>query len=120
VGLLYIYRQRHVINHKVFEKKHNINIAFKTSDTLGKNLTKAWQKSSDTDKYGMSGIYKLRCGTCAGVYVGQTGRRFRIRHKEHLNDIKYNSDKAGYSQHILNTQHEFSRHYSSRSFRSTP
>jgi hypothetical protein len=41
--------------------------------------------------------------------VGQTGRSFRIRHQEHLNDIKYNRDKTGYSQHILNTQHDFSK-----------
>jgi hypothetical protein len=44
-----------------------------------------------------------------GVYVGQTGRSFRIGHKEYLNDIKYNRDKTGYSQHILNTQHSFSK-----------
>jgi hypothetical protein len=55
-----------------------------------------------------SGICKLRCGTCAGA-VGQTGRSFCIRHKEHLNDIKYNRDKTGYSQHILNTLHEFAK-----------
>jgi hypothetical protein len=49
----------------------------------------------------------LRCG--AGVYVGQTGRSFRIRYKEHLNDINYNRDKTGYSKHTLNTQHGFSK-----------
>jgi hypothetical protein len=57
----------------------------------------------------MRGIYKLRCGMCSGVYIGQTGRSFRIRYKEHLNDAKCNRDKTGYSQHILNTQHEYSK-----------
>jgi hypothetical protein len=28
---------------------------------------------------------------------------------EHLNDIKYNRDKTGYLQLILNTQHDFSK-----------
>jgi hypothetical protein len=28
--------------------------------------------------------------------------------KEHINDVKYNKDKAGYWQHILSTQHDFS------------
>jgi hypothetical protein len=51
------------------------------------------------DKFGMSGIYKLRCGMCSGVYGGQTGSSFRIRYKEHLNDIKCNRDKTVYSQH---------------------
>jgi hypothetical protein len=59
--------------------------------------------------YDKCGIYKLCCGSCAGVYVGQMGRSFRIRFLEHLNDIKYNRDKTGYLQHILNTQHDFSK-----------
>jgi hypothetical protein len=72
----------------------------KTSNTLEKYVTKARRKSTDTDIYNKCGIYKLYSGSCVGVYVGQTGRSFIIRYKEHLN-IKCNRDKTGYSQRSI-------------------
>jgi hypothetical protein len=56
--------------------------------------------------YEKSGIYKLKCGSCPSSYTGQTGRNFKIKYKEHVNDIRCNRDKTGYSRHILNTGHE--------------
>jgi hypothetical protein len=41
---------------------------------------------------------------CGGAYIGQTGRKFRIRYKEH---IRNNRDNTGYSNHILNTGHTY-------------
>jgi hypothetical protein len=43
---------------------------------------------------------------CGGTYVGQTGRKFRVRYKEHVRDIKNNKENTGYSHHILNTGHK--------------
>jgi hypothetical protein len=37
--------------------------------------------------------------------IGQTGRPFNTRYKEHIRDIKNNSSKSGYSNPILNTGH---------------
>ena len=54
-----------------------------------------------------SGIYELTCGTCQGVYIGQTGRSISIRYKEHVRYIKNNNPQSGYALHILNTRHEF-------------
>jgi hypothetical protein len=39
--------------------------------------------------------------------VGQTGRTFRTRFKEHIHDIKNSRPHSKYAQHILNTGHEF-------------
>jgi hypothetical protein len=41
------------------------------------------------------------------VYIGQTGRNFITRFKEHIQDIRNNRTKTGYSQHITNTGHEY-------------
>jgi hypothetical protein len=42
---------------------------------------------------------------CKKVYIGQTGRTFNIRYKEHIRSIKYNREDSGYATHILNNAH---------------
>jgi hypothetical protein len=51
-------------------------------------------------------VYKIKCRICKSAYVGQTGRSFKVRFKEHISDIVHNRCKTGYSQHILNNGHE--------------
>jgi hypothetical protein len=58
------------------------------------------------DKYDRCGVYKLKCESCPKVYIGQTGRSFNVTFKEHISDIVHNTDKTGYSQHILKSGHE--------------
>jgi hypothetical protein len=80
-------------------KKYNINIAFKTNtntfNTLGKVLTKGLRKSNDSDAFEKCGVYKSKCGSCSGVYEGQTGRNFKTRFKKHISDIMHNREKPG-------------------------
>jgi hypothetical protein len=40
-------------------------------------------------------------------HIGQTGRTFSTRYKEHIHDIRSNNGKSGYSNHILNTGHAY-------------
>jgi hypothetical protein len=49
----------------------------------------------------------LKCNNCPFKYIGQTGRAFRTRFKEHIHDIKNNRCHSKYAQHILNTGHEY-------------
>jgi hypothetical protein len=44
--------------------------------------------------------------SCPMKYIGQTGRPFNTRYREHIRDIKNNS-KSRYSNHILNTGHSY-------------
>jgi hypothetical protein len=60
-----------------------------------------------TDKYNKSGIYQMKCMECPRRYVGQTGRNFSIRYKEHTHDIRSNNSNTGYSNHVLNTGHTY-------------
>jgi hypothetical protein len=41
------------------------------------------------------------------VYIGQTGRNFKTRFKEHIQDIRNNRTKTGYSQHVIITGHKY-------------
>jgi hypothetical protein len=65
-------------------KKFNINVAFKTRNTLAKWLRHKQSRSDDDngDKYDTCGIYKLKCRNCSSSYISQTGRSFKVRFKE--------------------------------------
>jgi hypothetical protein len=92
-------------------KTFNINVAFRTRNSLGKCL-KQKQKSLDVEnsgKYDACGIYKMKSRSCPSVYIGQTGRSFKFRFKDHISDILHNRNETGYSQHVLNFGHERAR-----------
>jgi hypothetical protein len=40
-------------------------------------------------------------------HVGQTGRTFNTRYKEHIYEIKSNNSNTGYSRRILDTGHTY-------------
>jgi hypothetical protein len=63
--------------------------------------------STYTHIFNNSGIYQLKCKDCTLKYVGQTGRTFRARSKEHLPAIKTNKPNSRYVQHILKTHHTY-------------
>jgi hypothetical protein len=65
---------------------------------------------TQTDKYNNSGIYQMKCLDCPlkySKYIGQTGITFNLRYKEHIQAIRSNCSKSGYSNHILNTGHTY-------------
>jgi hypothetical protein len=49
----------------------------------------------------------MKCLDCPLKYIGQTGRTFNLRYKEHNHAIRSNCSKSGYSNHILNTGHTY-------------
>jgi hypothetical protein len=40
-------------------------------------------------------------------HIGQTGRTFQTRYKEHTQAIRNNNGNSGYSNHILNAGHVY-------------
>jgi hypothetical protein len=78
-----------------------IKIAFHKQKTI-KNILKP---HTQTGKYKRIGIYQIKCLDCPLKYIGQTGRIFNIRYKEHIQAIRNNNSNSGYSNHILNTGH---------------
>jgi hypothetical protein len=43
----------------------------------------------------------LTCLTCYKKYVGQTGRPFHVRFREHYRDYKYVNNKPKFAQHVI-------------------
>ena len=52
-----------------------------------------------------SGVYKLKCEDCGICYVGQTGRRFKDRVKEHRRSFIYNDGKSCFADHLCRNNH---------------
>jgi hypothetical protein len=80
-----------------------IKVAFHRRNTIQNIL----RPQPQIDKHDRSGIYQMKCLDCPLKYVGQTGRTFNTRYKEHIPDIKSSNSNTGYSNHILNTGHTY-------------
>jgi hypothetical protein len=87
-------------------KNTNLRIAYKTNNTTQKHQQ---LKNIDPDKYSHSGIYEIKCNSCHLKYIGQTGRNFKTRYKEHIHAIHTNktTSRYSYAQHILETGHTY-------------
>jgi hypothetical protein len=69
----------------------NIKIALKITNTIG-NIHR---KTSNTNKYDHTSIYKPACLDCQKSYIGQTGRSLRTAFNEHTQNTGYNRDDSG-------------------------
>jgi hypothetical protein len=85
-------------------KNYNVKIAYRTNNTI---LDCLRVKNRKPDKYESSGVYELKCKSCPMKYVGQTGRNFKTRYREHILAIRNNNTTSRYAQHILETGHEY-------------
>jgi hypothetical protein len=62
-------------------------------------------KKQVTDTYTQSGVYKLTCPDCKKAYVGQTGRSFAVRFKEHKYAFRTNSHTSKFAEHLTEQAH---------------
>ena len=62
-------------------KKYNIQVHFKGSNSIKQNLVNPKDRDDKMDKSGV--IYRIKCSDCDDDYVGEAGRIFRDRFKEH-------------------------------------
>jgi hypothetical protein len=82
-------------------KQTNINIAYRSTNTIYQQLAQHPQEDNP------SGIYQLRCNTCNKAYIGQSGRDIAVTHKEHIRYIRNNNPTSAYAAHILQNKHEY-------------
>jgi hypothetical protein len=52
-------------------------------------------------------VYKLMCPDCHKAYVGQTGRRFSVRYREHQRSFRDKTDTSRYAKHLNENGHSF-------------
>jgi hypothetical protein len=83
-------------------KNNKVNVSF-TTNTIGKILASQHQRTAN--EYDKCGVYQLTCPTCNMKYVGQIGRPFKFRFREHLRDFKYGNRKSKFATHLLDNGH---------------
>jgi hypothetical protein len=85
-------------------KNTDVNIMFRTTSTVGHLLG---HRKHSTDRFAKSGVYRLTCPDCHKAYVGQIGRQFSIRYKEHKRSFCDKSDTSRYAKHLNENGNSF-------------
>ncbi|KAI5642939.1 reverse transcriptase (RNA-dependent DNA polymerase) domain-containing protein [Phthorimaea operculella] len=78
--------------------------AFYTPVTLKKCLA---HKSDSVPINKRSGVYQLECQDCNKIYIGQTGRTFDTRIKEHQRSWRLKKEDSAFAQHLIHENHCF-------------
>jgi hypothetical protein len=87
-------------------KNSGIVVTYKTTNNILNNL----RTRDSICLENRTGVYKLSCSDCDGFYVGQTGRGFLSRFKEHKPPTFYrNFDaiKSNFAKHLVNENHSY-------------
>lgn len=97
-----------IVNHF---NKYNLKFAFKTNKSL---QTMIKNNKSKTRKNEKSGVYSKKCGSenCECIYIGQTGRTFEARNKEHRQAFLNNHpEKSNVASHLLELNHVYNDNF---------
>ena len=86
-------------------KDTQLRIAYKTNNTIRKRLSPNIRNNDPQQQYDKCGVYCITCPDCDRKYIGQTGRAFHKRHKEHFHDYKHNIRKSSFATHLLDNNH---------------
>jgi len=87
-------------------KKHNLNLAFASYNSLSKYIKTGKDQLDPLSR--CSVVYKINCHDCEASHVGQTKRLLKIRVKEHFTDIKKSSGSPSViSDHQSELNHDF-------------
>jgi hypothetical protein len=86
---------------KILSKK-GLRVAFKPLSRI-RSFVPSLKDSVDTIMH--SGVYKILC-SCGAPYIGETGRSFQMRIREHSADIKHDRvHKSALAEHSSSTKH---------------
>ena len=95
------------LSHRLSRIFHNSNLtpAFYTVNNLKRIFSHLKDPIHLRDR---SGVYRLECDDCPATYVGQSGRKLRVRVSEHVNAVKKNRpNDSAFAAHLLETGHSF-------------
>ena len=67
-------------------RRHGFATSMKPYETLRQLLVHPKDKSSSQDSAGV--VYSIPCKDSPEVYIGETGRRYGVREKENMKDVK--------------------------------
>ncbi len=100
----FTYTGRHTNDFTKLFRNTNINVAYKTQNTICKILAQH-NTNSNIDKFSTCGMYQLTCIDCNMKYVGQRGRPLRVRYREHFRDFKFGNGNSKFAQNLIEHKH---------------
>lgn len=80
-------------------KNLNVNVAFKSSNTMKTALIK---NSPDITK---GCVYRIPCNSCEKFYIGQTGKALEKRIEQHKKSVRYAQDNNAMFAHVRDENH---------------
>lgn len=91
----------------ILTNSDNCRTAFYNVNSLGRILINNKDKR---DKLENSGVYQVNCSNCPSYYIGQTGRSFKTRIKEHFtNWVNDKGELSNVASHLLENKHSFDK-----------
>lgn len=88
--------------------RNEIRVAYKTNNSL-RQICNGKDKLENNKK---AGIYKLICDECNAVYIGQTGRNFQTRYKEHMAAYTNNCpERSHFAKHLIESSHSLNNNH---------
>jgi hypothetical protein len=98
---IFTYTGPHV--RKITKLFHSAEV--KTAFTTKHTIQKLLRTHQNQTNFNGCAVYQLECGDCNRKYVGQTGRSFHTRFKEHKGDFDNNNNKSLFAKHLLEEGH---------------
>ena len=84
--------------------QYKIRTVFKTTETLGRILTKIKDPTPPEERPGI--VYKIKC-ICGDFYIGETGRSLTARMKEHRAACRLAAfERSAVAEHAWQAGHE--------------
>ena len=83
--------------------KHDVTVVNKPITTLQQQFPAPKFRSSMESQINV--VYKIPCTNCSWCYIGETGRAFNTRKKEHLRNIKTAAKGSRIAYHAWSNNH---------------
>jgi len=83
------------------------NVGFRTAFYILSNFSFLARYKDSLPVSQKNGIYRIECGECDGVYIGQTGRNIDERFREHSHAVKnILPHKSAFAKHVIDSDHD--------------
>lgn len=97
-----------IIHHQLFRLFQQYNITMVTNNKHNISSIIGSTKDIIETQEKANLVYKIQCGDCNAIYIGQTKRRLKIRINEHKNNVKHrDAHHTALSQHSIQNEHTF-------------
>ena len=84
-------------------KPHVIRVTTKPLHTLEQSFPSIKDKPSPENQTNV--VYKIDCADCSWSYIGETGRTFNTRRKEHKRNVQHNKIGSNIANHAWTNNH---------------